>query len=96
VRRLGLPSYGKGSRFQSDLWLVVIAWYLETGGQSMMLAKGICPSNSSTAPKILQLALEIYYPRSGEKIWGGCKKCWRQSHEGSFSFFIIMTVGSSS
>jgi hypothetical protein len=56
VRKLGLPSYGKGSRFQSDLWLVVFAWYLETGGQSLMLAKGICPSNSSTAPKILQLA----------------------------------------
>jgi hypothetical protein len=32
---------------------------------------------------------------TGEKIWGGCKKYWRQSHEGSFSFFTIMTVGSS-
>jgi hypothetical protein len=43
-------------KVQSDLWLVVFAWYLETKGQSLMLAKGICLSNSSTAPKILQLA----------------------------------------
>jgi hypothetical protein len=51
VRRLGLPSYGKGSRFQSDLWLVVFAWYLETGGQSLMLAKfGVAAKNVGGNP----------------------------------------------
>jgi hypothetical protein len=67
-------SWLKAGTFISDLYLPLVL----DGNQTI---KG----KSKFTPQTLWKCTA----QSGEKIWGGCKKCWWQFHEGSFSFFTL-------
>jgi hypothetical protein len=84
-----------GYKEDEEVILMPVSWVKAGTFISDLYSPLVLDGNQGQVQVYPSNTLEIYCPRSGEKIWGGCKKCWWQSHEGSFSFFTIMTVGSS-